>query len=317
MTEIRKIDDKTSEVIITSGEYSVSVYTFGATLHSFSHKDRDVVVGYDSYEPYITATGQPSKVIGPYANRIAGAQFTMDGKTFVLEKNDGDNSLHSGSKNFGSKYWKIDATTENSVRLSLESPEGGGFPGSHHAEVTYTLAEDGALSLRYRVESEEKCPVNITNHVYFNLNGKGDIKGHKAMFTCPEYLTVDSGLIPIGRASVEGTPYDFRKPMLIGARLDGAYDNCLVFGEEKKVVVEGDDYILEMTTDLPAVQLYTGIALSSTVPGKGGKMLFPYQGLALESELFPNAPNRPDFPGAYTEPGKPFETETVYRLVRK
>ena len=129
MTEIRKIDDKTSEVIITSGEYSVSVYTFGATLHSFSHKDRDVVVGYDSYEPYITATGQPSKVIGPYANRIAGAQFTMDGKTFVLEKNDGDNSLHSGSKNFGSKYWKIDATTENSVRLSLESPEGGGFPG--------------------------------------------------------------------------------------------------------------------------------------------------------------------------------------------
>ena len=317
MTEIRKNDDKVSEVIITSGEYRASVFTLGAVLHSFSHKDRDIVIGYDSYEPYLTAVGHVAEVVGPYANRIKDAEFTMDGKLYILEKNNGKNNLHSGSKNFGSKFWKIDTTSDNSVRLSLESPEAGGFPGSHHAEITYTLTEDGALSLHYRVESEKKCPVNVTNHAYFNLNGEGDIKGHRLMLTCPEYLTVDDGLIPIGRASVDGTPYDFRTPTVIGERLDGAYDNCLVFGSERKAVVEGKDYILEMTTDLPAVQLYTGISLSSTVPGKNGKMLFPYQGLALESEFFPDSPNRPDFPGAYTEPGKPFETTTVYKLTAK
>ena len=317
MTEIRKIDDKVSEAIITSGEYRVSIYTLGAIIHSFSHKDRDIIIGYDSYEPYLTAVGHIAEVVGPYANRICDAEFEMDGTRYVLEKNNGKNNLHSGSKNFGSKFWKIAETTDNSVKLSLESPEAGGFPGSHHAEITYKLTEDGALSLHYRVESEKKCPVNVTNHAYFNLNGEGDIKGHKLMLTCHEYLTVDDGLIPVDRVSVEGTPYDFRSPELIGARLDGAYDNCLVFGEEKKAVVEGKDYILEMTTDLPAVQLYTGISLSSKVPGKNGKMLFPYQGFALETEFFPDSPNRPDFPGAYTDSDKPFETTTVYKLIVK
>ena len=317
MTEIIRLDDKASEVVITRGEYRASVYTYGAILHSFSHKDRDIVLGYDSYEPYITAPGHPSEVVGPYANRIADASFTMDGKRYVLEKNDGKNNLHSGSKNFGSKFWKIAATGEDSVTLSLESPEAGGFPGNHHAEITYSLTEDGALSLHYRVESDARCPVNVTNHAYFNLNGSGDIKGHRIMMTCPEYLAVDSGLIPVEKVSVENTPYDFRMPELVGSRLDGSYDTCFVFGNEKRVVVEGDDYILEMTTDLPSVQLYTGISLSSVVPGKGGKMLFPYAGLALETEFFPDFPNRPEFPGAYTSAEQPFETTTVYKLTAR
>ncbi len=317
MTEIIKIDDKVSEIVITSGAYRASVYTYGAILHSFSHKDRDIILGYDSYEPYLTAPGHVAEVVGPFANRIANAEFSIDGTRYVLEKNNGVNNLHSGSKNFGSKYWKIEETTDDSVRLSLESPEAGGFPGSHHAEITYSLTADGALSLHYYVASEKKCPVNVTNHAYFNLNGKGDVKGHKVMLTCPEYLTVDSGLIPVDRVSVEGTAYDFRKPALIGERNGGAYDNCLIFGSEKRAVVEGDDYILEMTTDLPAVQFYTAGSLSSKVPAKGGKMLEPFQGFALETEFFPDAPNRPDFHCVYTDAGKPFETTTTYRLTAK
>ena len=317
MTEIRKIDDKVSEVIITAGEYRVSVYTYGAILHSFSHKDRDIVLGYDSYEPYLTAPGHLGEVVGPFANRIADAEFTMDGTRYVLEKNNGKNNLHSGSKNFGSKFWKIAETTENSVKLTLESPEAGGFPGSHHAEITYALTEDGALSLNYHVESEKKCPVNVTNHVYFNLNGTGDIKNHKAKLSCPEYLEVDDGLIPVARVSVKGTPFDFLEPHLIGERRDGAYDHCFIFGEEKKAVIEGDSYILEMNTDLPAVHFYTATSLYSDVPGKGGRMLFASEGFALETEFFPDSPNHPEYPCAYTEPGKPFNTETVFRLIAK
>ena len=317
MTEIRKIDDKVSEVVITAGDYRASIYTYGAILHSFSHKDRDIVLGYDSYEPYLTAPGHLSEVVGPYANRIADASFEMDGRKYVLEKNNGPNNLHSGSKNFGSKFWKIDETTDNSVKLSLESPEAGGFPGNHHAEITYTLTDKGDLSLHYYVDSDKKCPVNVTNHAYFNLNGYGDIKNHKVMLTCPEYLAVNDVLIPVERKSVEGTAFDFRTPAVVGSRNDGAYDHCFIFGDEKRAVVEGDDYILEMTTDLPSVQFYTASSLSSDVPAKGGKMLFPFQGLALETEFFPDFPNQKDFPGSYTEPGKPFETTTTYSLRKK
>ncbi len=317
MTEINKIDDKASEVVITAGDYKASIYTYGAILHSFSYKDRDIVLGYDSYEPYLTAPGHLGEVVGPFANRIADAEFTMDGTRYVLDKNDGKNNLHSGSKNFGSKFWKIAETDDNSVKLTLESPEAGGFPGSHHAEITYSLTDKGALSLHYHVESEKKCPVNMTNHAYFNLNGSGDIKNHKAQLMCPEYLDVDEGLIPIARLSVKDTPFDFTQPHLIGERRDGKYDHCFIFGDEKKVIIEGDEYRLEMTTDLPAVHFYTASSLSSNVAGKGGKMLYPFEGFALETEFFPDFPNHPEYEGAYTEPGKAFDTTTTFYLIRK
>ncbi len=315
MTEIRKIDDKVSEITIVSGEYSVSVFTYGAILHRFCHKDRDILLGYEDYVPYMTAPGHVAKIVGPFANRIAKGEFTMDGRRYVLEKNNGPNNLHSGSKDFGSMFWKIDGTTDDSVKLSLESPEAGGFPGNHHAEMTYSLSSDGSLTLHYYVSSDSKCPVNVTNHAYFNLNGGGDVRGHRLMLTCPEYLTVDDTLIPIDRVPVDGTAYDFRTPTLIGARNDGRYDNCLIFGEERKAVLEGDDYRMIMTTDLPAVQLYTAVMLTSNEPGKGGKMLEAFNGVALETEFFPDAPNRPDFQCVFTEAGKPFETTTVYQLL--
>ena len=317
MTEVRKIDDKVSEIIITEGEYRVSIYTYGAILHSFSHRDRDIVLGYDDYKDYLTAPGHLSEVVGPFANRIANASFCMDGKIYQLEKNNGENNLHSGSKNFGQKFWKIDSTDDCSVTLSLESPEDGGFPGSHHAIVRYSLTSDGALKLEYTISSEHKCPVNVTNHAYFNLNGEGDIREHKAMLDASEYLKTDSSLIPIKRESVEGSDYDFRTLRVIGEKHGGDYDTCFIFSGEKKAVVENDDYSLEVTTDLPAVHFYTASSLSSLVPGKGGRMLQSFGGFALETEFFPDFPNHADYPGAYTEAGKPFSTWTQFRLIKK
>ena len=315
MTEIRKVDDKVSQITIRSGEYSASVFTYGAILQSFCHKDRDILLGYDSYEPYLTAPGHIAEVVGPFANRIRNAEFTMDGKRYVLEKNNGPNNLHSGSKNFGSKYWKIDGSDDVSVRLSLESKEAGGFPGNHHAEIIYSLTEDGKLSLHYIVSSDAKCPVNMTNHAYFNLNGKGGIKGHVLKMDATGYLEVDDTLIPIDARKTEGTDFDFLSPHRIGERREGMYDHCFIFGDDRSAELVGDDYRMLMTTDLPAVQLYTASTLSSLVPGKGGRMLEPFGGVALETELFPDFPNRHDFPGAYTEAGKPFETTTSYQLL--
>ena len=317
MTEIRKIDDKVSEVFIHAGDYSASVYTYGAILHTFCHCGHDILIGYDSYEAYIGNPGHIAEVVGPFANRIADAAFTMDGRTFVLERNDGPNNLHSGSKNFGSKYWKIEKTDDSSVTLSLESPEAGGFPGNHHAEVTYSLTSDDRLSIHYLISSDERCPVNVTNHAYFNLNGDGDIKGHRIMIDAPEYLEVDDSLIPLSKHCTGGTDFDFSSPHAIGERRNGAYDHCFIFGKRAYAEAEGDSYRLVMTTDLPAVQLYTGEYLPEDIPGKGGKKVGPFAGFALETEFFPDFPNRPDFPGAYTEAGKPFETETVYQLIRK
>ncbi len=317
MADVRKIDSRVSEIILSAGDYSAGIYTFGAVLHSFSIGGRDIVVGYDSYTPYLAGDGYMSEVIGPFANRIAGASFMMDGRRCTLEKNDGENSLHSGSRNFGSAFWKIDSAEDSSVQLSLESREGGGFPGNHHAEVVYTLTPDGRLSILYRLSSDERCPVNMTNHAYFNLDGAGDVRNHMLTLSCPEYLETTPDLIPAGRASVSSTDFDFRTGEIIGKRRNGEYDTCFVFGRERKAVLENDEYRLSVVTDLPAIQIYTGISLSSPVPGKGGRMIVPFSGVAMETEFFPDFPNHPEYPGAYTEPGKTFESMTTYQLVRK
>ena len=319
MTEVIKLDDKVSEIIISKGDYKAGIYTLGAILHSFSYKDHDVVVGYDNYEDYldILTTTYFGEVVGPFANRINNASFIMDGKQYSLEKNDGENNLHSGSKNFGMKYWKIEETDEDSVRLSLESREAGGFPGNHHAEITYSLTDDGKLTLHYVISSEDKCPVNVTNHAYFNLDGKGDARNHSLTIAASEYLDVDQHLIPVAVRKVAGTPFDFTEKHVIGDRQEGKYDHCFIFGKKHTLTLENDEYALDLETDLPAVQVYTGEFLSSSKPGKKGEKIEAFSGIALESEFFPDFPNHPEYPGAYTDSGKAFETETSFRLRRK
>ena len=148
-------------------------------------------------------------------------------------------------------------------------------------------------------------------------DGDGDIKGHRIMIDAPEYLEVDDSLIPVRKLCTEGTDFDFSSPHAIGERRSGAYDHFYIIGKRAYAEAEGDSYRLVLTTDLPAVQLYTGEYLPEDIPGKGGKMVGPFAGFALETEFFPDFTNRPDFPSAYTESGKPFETETVYQLIRK
>ncbi len=318
MAGIRKIDDKVSEAIITAGDYSAGIYTFGAILHSFSCGGRDVVVGYDDFAPYpdTVHTTYLGEVIGPFANRIGGASFTLDGRVCALERNDGANSLHSGSINFGARFWRMDSMDGSSVRLSLDVPEGGGFPGNHHAEVIYALSEDGKLTIEYGLESDALCPANMTNHAYFNLAGKGDVRNHRLTIDSPEYLCVDSGLIPTEPCPVSGTDFDFRNGAVLGDRRGGAYDHCFIFGDSRKAVLEADGYRLTVTTDLPAMQLYTGEFLSSAAPGKRGEPIVPFSGVAMETEFYPDFPNRPGFPGAYTAPGKAFRSTTSYHLER-
>ncbi len=319
MTEIRKLDDKVSEVAVINGDYSIGIFTLGAILHKFSYKGHDIVVGHDRYEDYIPDLSDAyfSEVVGPFANRIANASFAIGDRRFSLEKNNGENNLHSGSKNFGSKYWKIESTDESSVRLSLESREEGGFPGNHHAEVEYSLSSDGELSISYSVSSDDICPVNVTNHAYFNLDGTGDIKAHKLTIGASRYLEVDSALIPLSVMDTAGTPFDFQSGAMIASRRDGKYDHCFIFDKGGKLSLENDEYVLTVSTDLPAIQVYTGEFLSSKAPGKDGKTIGAFSGVALESEFYPDFPNHPDYPGFYTEPGKPFMSKTVFHLVRK
>lgn len=301
-------------VEIKSGDYSVRVLSKGATLESFKYRDSDIIVGYDNIEDYKTTTEYYSEVIGPFANRIKDARFTLDGKEYNLEKNDNNNNLHSGSKNFGYHEWSIDQAEKDYVKLSLESPESGGFPGKHKVSVKYSLNDRGSLRIDYRVESDEKCPVNITNHAFFNLSNGKDIRETLLYIDSDYYVDVDPLLIPTSIKSVDDTDFDFREPMHIGDRRSGAYDHCYILKSKRAIIAASKEFRLSVETDLPAVQLYTGSKIKPTHRAKGGGELKPYSGFCLETEFYPDFPNRNDFRGAYTSKDRPFETYTIFTL---
>lgn len=287
----------------TNGDYSFSVLTYGATLYSFALGGKNIVLNYGTVAEYEECTTYYGAVIGPVANRIKGAVFTLDGKEYRLEKNNGNNNLHSGSACFGKKPWSVLGLAKSSVTLSISTPDGdGGFPGAHEATVTYDLTEDGVLTLDYTVLSDKKCPVAVTNHAYFNLNGReSDVLGHKLQIDAERFVDVDSELIPVGVPNVEGTGFDFREPHLIGERLDGFYDNSFVFSKCGRLVCEGELFRLTMRTTEPAVQVYSGAKA----------------GVAFESGRFPDTANHPEYPEAFTAPGEPYRTTTSYHLEAK
>ena len=251
------------------------------------------------------------KTVGPYANRIKNAEFEIDGKVYKLEKNDGENSLHSGSACFGNKLWSIEGVSDNMVTLSLMAKESGGFPGDHEVQVTYLLTEDGVLTIFYRCTSNKKCPISITNHAYFVLDDRGD-KYLELEIPSKKYVSVDSSLIPLKEnpVKVEGSDFDFREKRAIGSRRDGCYDNTWVLDKNTVVKAEGNLAQLFVRTTEPGIQVYTGEFLS----GKDAK---PFDGLALETGRFPDSPNRPDFPREYTDKDRIYESTTSYKLVIK
>ncbi len=321
----------------------VSITNYGGIITSLKTFDgkgllADVALGFDTLERYLQPHPYFGAIIGRYGNRIGKARFTLDGVTYTLAKNNGENSLHGGNEGFDKKLWKARAEEgEGAQTLVLEytSPDGEeGYPGTLRTEVRYTLADDDSLRIDYRATTDKKTVVNLTNHTYFNLagQGNGDILNHEIEIRASRFTPVDAGLIPTGELrNVEGTPFDFRKPRRIGERIDaddeqiklgGGYDHNFVLDREgdglslaARVVEPSTGRALEVWTTEPGMQFYTGNFLDGTITGKGGKVYPRRSGFCLETQHFPDSPNQPAFPSTVLEPGQECRSATVWKFM--
>ncbi len=328
---------------LRNGKAEVSIATWGATVTSLRVPDRtgaiaDVVLGFDSLEPYMKEHPFFGVVVGRYANRIGQGRFTLDHKEYRLTINNGKNQLHGGPEGFYRKVWKpeeVEAKDGPALKLTYVSPDGEeGYPGTLTASVIYTLTDDGSLRMEYSATTDKLTVVNLTNHAYFNLSGpgEGDILGHELMIKAARFTPVDETSIPTGELrSVAGTPFDFRKPTALGARI-GVADEQLKIGKgyDHNFVLDGgvtkkprlvasmhdpkSGRVLEIITTEPGLQLYSGNFLDGTIKGKGGKV-YAYRGaFCLESQHYPDSPNHPSFPTAVLRPGKKYQSTTLYHF---
>jgi len=336
------------------------VAPLGGAILSLRVPDRagrldDVVLGYDAPEAYVANPSYMGVVCGRFANRIAGARFVIDGREHRLDANDGPNQLHGGSARFSHALWRLEpgeSEGEPFVVLDLTSPDGAaGFPGTVHVRVTYALTRAGELLVDYHATTDQATHVNLTQHSYFNLAGHdaGDVRAHELQLRAERFLPVGDGLIPTGELrEVAGTPFDFRSPTPIGARIDAVdeqiargrgYDHCFeVQGPPLAGVSDGGGLrgspfggtdaeglvtaarvfepssgrVMTVRTSEPGVQLYTGNWLGDGVAGKGGVMYGARAGFALETQHFADSPNRPEFPSTLLRPGDEFRSRTVY-----
>ena len=313
---------------------AVDIITYGATINAIRAADRngefaDVVMGFDSIEGHEKYSNYQGMTVGRYANRIAGGKFSIDGKEYDLVKNEkGITCLHGGGE-LSHAVWKAIITDDTSVEMTFTSPDGAeGFPGKVDFTVRFTLYEDNSLKIDYSAVSDKKTVINMTNHAYFNLAGKGDILGHILKINADAFTPTDANSIPTGELrSVEGTPFDFREFKRIGDEIYAddiqleqckGYDHnfCLNDGDEPAAVAydPASGRMMEVFTDLPGVQLYCGNFLDGTRPGKGGEMLIRHCGFCLETQSWPNTPNMPDFPQCTFDAGEKYESTTVFRF---
>jgi aldose 1-epimerase len=319
------------------------IMTYGgiiAELHvpDSAGKMEDVVLGFDDLDGYVAGHPFFGAIVGRVANRIAKGKFTLDGKEYALFVNNGPNALHGGKKGFDKMVWKTVATTKAqdgvALKLSYLSPDGEeGYPGNLSTTVTYTLTNQNELKIDYSATTDKATPVNLSNHSYFNLAGprSGDILGHELMLAAEQYTPVDRTLIPIGEIKpVAGTPLDFTKPWLIGARLSQltgdpvGYDHNFVLrngGKSPALAARVRDpksnRVMEMFTTEPGVQFYTGNYLDGTNKGKGGMTYQKHAGFCLEAQHFPDSVNHDNFPSVILRPGKTYAQTTVYKFSAK
>jgi len=335
-----KMPDGTPVEIFTlsDGQYEARIATYGGVLVSLKVPDRDgkiadIVLGFDNVDGYVTNFNGPSDaffgaLIGRYANRIAHGTFTLDGHKYYLPKNDGDNTLHGGPHGFNNVVWNAKPLA-NGVALTYRSKDGEeGFPGNLTAVVQYTLAK-GDLRIEYSATTDKDTIVNLTNHSYFNLAGQGDILKHRLTLHASRFTPVDAGLIPTGVLKPVGsTPFDFRKPTEVGARINAndeqlhlghGYDHNWVLdggggklAEAAEVYDPGSGRVMKVLTDQSGIQFYSGNFLNGSIKGKGGKPLEFRSALCLETQHFPDSPNHPDFPATELKPGETYHTVTVY-----
>ena len=314
----------------------IRITNFGAHIIAVLAPDRngkvaDVVLGYDTQAGYdADRKTYMGSVPGRYANRIANAQFTLDGKTYHLPANNGPNTLHGGTEGFDRKIWTARQVPDG-VELTLVSPDGDqGFPGTLTAHVKYTLSGD-RLRIEYSATTDKPTVLNLTNHTYFNLAGHGDILGDIVTIHASRFTPTDKTLIPTGElAPVAGTPFDFETPHVIGERihtdnpqLNGAkgYDHNFVLDgphdlthPAATVLDPGSGRMLTVYTTQPGVQFYTGNSLDGSTTGHDGMNYAQYDGLCLETQHFPDSPNHPAFPTTTLNPGQTFHSTTVFQF---
>ena len=322
---------------------TAQIITYGGIVTSLKVPDRagtmaNVVLGYPQIDGYVTDTSYFGAIIGRYGNRIAGGRFTLNGVAYTLPTNDKPNSLHGGSTGFNKRIWQA---TEASgpegpgLTLSYTSPDGEeGYPGTLSVQITYRITEQNELRIDYSAKTDKATVVNLTHHSYFNLSGEGtgDILDHQLEIMADRYTPVDATLIPTGElAPVAGTPFDFTKPKAIGADIrDGhpqlvigrGYDHNFVLQRSTagspslaaRVREPRTGRVMEVLTTEPGVQFYSGNFLNGTAVGTGGNTYRQGDGFCLETQHFPDSPNKPSFPSTVLQPGAEYRTTTIYRF---
>lgn len=300
----------------------------------------DIVLGYNELEGYVKNNPYFGCIVGRYGNRIGQAKFSIEGQEYTLAQNNGENSLHGGVKGFDKVVWDakaIEGDESVAVEFKYLSKDGEeGFPGNLDATVTYTLTNDDEFRIDYAATTDKTTVVNLTHHSYWNLAGEGtgDILGHEIMINADNFTPVDAGLIPTGIASIEGTPFDFRTPTAIGARIDNndeqlkfgsGYDHNWVLNKEQAgaMTLAASAYepntgrFMEVFTTEPGIQFYTGNFLDGSIIGKSGKAYEFRNGFCLETQHYPDSPNKPDFPSVILKPGEEYKTTTIYKFSTK
>ncbi|MFF3493809.1 aldose epimerase family protein [Streptomyces sp. NPDC002795] len=326
---------------LENGGTRLKVLNYGGIVQSLELPDRhgkyvNVSLGYDTVEEYVAGDTFFGATIGRYGNRIAKGKFTLDGKAYQVSVNDGENSLHGGAKGFNTRVWDIEPFTSGSdvgLHMHYTSVDGEmGYPGTLKTTVTYTLTARGDWRVDYKATTDKPTVVNLTNHTYFNLAGEGSgtIYDHELSLAASRYTPTDAGLIPTGElAKVAGTPFDFRKakpigrdirtdhPQLITAK---GFDHNWVMDKgitAKPVLVAtlrdpASGRTLKIATDQPGLQFYSGNFLDGTLVGQSGRTYRQGDGLALETQHFPDSPNQPSFPSTVLRPGETYRTTTVH-----
>jgi aldose 1-epimerase len=321
----------------------VAITNFGGIVVSLKAPDRngkfdDVVLGYDQLDGYLTNKAFFGALIGRYGNRIAHGQFKLDGTTYNLPKNDGDNTLHGGMRGFNKRLWTAKDVSNNkgaALELTYLSKDGEeGFPGNLSAKVIYTLTDQNELHIDYSATTDKDTVVNLTNHSYFNLagQGKGDILGHQLLIKADRFTPVDQTLIPSGDLkAVKGTPFDFITPTAIGERINQddqqlkfgkGYDHNWVLngGIKATPALAAEAYepksgrVLQVWTTEPGVQFYSGNFLDGTITGKSGKVYNLRYAFCLETQHFPDSPNHANFPSTELKPGEKYHTSTIFKF---
>ncbi len=346
-TQVRDFDSIKLYTLENESGMTVRVTNYGAIITSIIVPDRngkraDVALGYDRVEDYINAVDKPyfGAVVGRYGNRIAKGEFTLDGETYSLLQNNGENHLHGGAIGFDKVVWAVDEYVEGkSLTLSyLAKDKEEGYPGNLELIIVYTLADDNSLVVDYHATTDKATPINVTQHTYFNLKGEGQgtILDHKLMLNAKTFTPVDESLIPTGEMpAVAGTPFDFTTAKAIGRDIDQqneqlvfglGYDHNWILNKDGKegelslaaqVHEPSSGRVMEIYTTEPGIQFYCGNFLDGRLKGKSGKPYVHRGGFCLETQHFPDSPNQPNFPSTILKPGETYESKTVFKFSAK